>query len=106
MRPSSTIILRAVLSLSMLGAPGMASAQRTVSDHWPSTRRLPATPMPRTLGGAGLDLLAGSEVMVDVTPLLDPAYQDMPEPPLPPRRPMFSRGWSRDGFGGQQGGWR
>ena len=42
---------------------------------------------------------------LDVTPLL---LEPPPPPAEPPaqRRPMFSQGWVRDGFGTQSGGWR
>jgi hypothetical protein len=47
-------------------------------------------------------------IQIDATPLL----MDPPPPgpaerePRPTQRPMFSDGWTRDGFGGRPSGWR
>ncbi|WP_158600905.1 hypothetical protein [Teichococcus wenyumeiae] len=45
-------------------------------------------------------------LQLDVTALLEPPLP-MAEPP-PQRRPMFSNGWTQDGFGGrpEAEGWR
>lgn len=43
-------------------------------------------------------------LQLDVTALLEPPLP-MPEP-QPQRRPMFSDGWTRDGFGGRPEEWR
>jgi hypothetical protein len=46
-------------------------------------------------------------MQMDVTAILEAPLQPEPEPPLQGRPPpMFSDGWTRDGFGGQPGGWR
>jgi hypothetical protein len=46
-----------------------------------------------------------SDLQLDITALLEPPLP-VPDPPPSPPRPMFSNGWTRDGFGGQPGGWR
>lgn len=44
-------------------------------------------------------------IQLDATALLEPPPPPPAEPP-PQQRPMFSNGWTRDGFGGQPRGWR
>ncbi len=43
-------------------------------------------------------------LQLDATALLEPPPP--PAEPPPQQRPMFSNGWTRDGFGGQPRGWR
>ncbi len=46
-------------------------------------------------------------LQLDATALLLAPPPPMEEPPPPQQRPMFSNGWTRDGFGTQQQrGWR
>lgn len=47
-------------------------------------------------------------VQIDASALLaEPSPPSAAErEPAPVNRPMFSNGWTRDGFGGRPGGWR
>jgi hypothetical protein len=93
--------LRAILLACLVcaAAPPPALAQFRAGWDGPP---LAHGPLPRqpTRHGPG-DVLP----QLDVTPLL---LEPPPPPAEPPRqrRPMFSQGWTRDGFGTQSGGWR
>jgi hypothetical protein len=67
------------------------------SAHGPAPARDRSVSLPRTGGFTDLQL--------DVTALLEPPLP-VPDPPPSPPRPLFSNGWTRDGFGGRPGGWR
>lgn len=91
--------LLAGILLHGLALGPMALAQPSPS--WPGAHQPRSIPTyrPDAVGSASQPLL-----QLDVTGLLE-APPPPTEPP-PQQKPMFSNGWTRDGFGGQPRGWR
>jgi hypothetical protein len=113
MRPLASIALLVTVISGLTALPGdYARAQAP----WPAQRLEAGRPnAPAYMAEPRLSPRRGNEapampispyggLQLDVTALLE-----QPPPPEPAARqhtPMFSNGWTRDGFGGQPRGWR
>jgi hypothetical protein len=74
---------------------------------WPDRFEASRPPLPPSRRGSDLfQQVAPGGLQLDVTGLLEALPPPEEEAPPPTRRPMFSDGWTRDGFGGRPGAWR
>jgi hypothetical protein len=99
---SMSCLVAALASLAPLALAQSSNRDRFTAPLTPGRENLRHHFAPAPQAGAARQQ---GELQLDVTTLLE-QWTPQPAPMARTNGPMFSDGWTRDGFGGQRGGWR